>query len=289
MSAVVPALILLAALGAADAGQAKPPDGVHEDTLWFPVGEQMTYRLHWGLLRVGEAQLSTGWVEEEGRRLLSITFTVKTNRLVEVVYPVEHQVENLVEPESFRPLRMTRRAREGKRITEGVLTFHWEEGFARWEDRQQDKVVEYPVAPGTLDFTTFMFALLRDFPDQGDERRYAVAVDGRTYDLKATIARRGRVRLPGSGATPGVNVNIAAVDGGLFVRTVPEELWITAAPVRRLAAMYMQVPVGRVRMVLLNHEPAASVSALDEDEDQSGTVSTEDPVPANNSSSETER
>lgn len=249
-------MMLLATVGAAGAGDAKPPTGCHAGGLWFPVGEDLTYRLQWGVLRVGEARLSTGWVEEGGRRLLSIAFTVRTNRLAETIYPVEHRVENLVEPESFRPLRMSRLAREGKRITDGELTFDWEAGVARWQDRLRDRVVEFPVTPGTLDFTTFMFVVLRDVRDQGDERRYTVAVDGRAYDVVVNALRRGRLRLPGSGFTSGLHVGIAADGGGLFVRTVPEGLWITDEGIPRLAALHLRVPVGRVRMVLLARESA---------------------------------
>lgn len=289
MPTVLPALILVAALGAGNAGALEPPVDDPVEDLWFPVGERLSYRLQWGILRVGEAHLATSWVEHEGRKLLAVSFEAVTNRLVEMIYPVEHQVETLVDPRTFRPLHMTRKAREGRRTTDGVLTFDWDEGMARWDDRKRNREVDYPVDLQALDFITFMLALLRDAHEMGSEHRYEVAVDGRAYDLKATVTRKGRIRLPGAGHIPAVRVDIAAPEGGLFVRTIPEKLWITDGTVRRLAMLRLQVPVGRVKMTLLDQDTAGVDAAPEEPEDQSPAEITEDPDPSNSSSSLTGR
>jgi hypothetical protein len=220
-----------------------------EHALWFPVGEQCTYRMYWGGLRVGEATLTTGWVEQAGRRLLAITFQARTNTIADVIFPVEIDVESLAEAPSIRPLGMAKIMRYGKQSSDGKLTFDWERGVARWEDRRRNRWNEYPVAPQTLDFTTFIFALRHPAVQDQPEVRFGVAVDDRVHELVAANTRRGSIRLPGRGS---VSVRELALSspGGLFVRMVPQQLWITTGSAPELAGMTLNVPVGKVRVLL---------------------------------------
>ena len=88
--------------------------GIAEEVkdLWFPVGETMEYKLYWGIIPVGRAELRTFWDTKDGTNVVVIRATARTTAVVAAIYPVEDIIESTVDPETFLPLKYTQHLRE---------------------------------------------------------------------------------------------------------------------------------------------------------------------------------
>lgn len=49
--------------------------------LWFPVGEVLNYKIHWGIIPIGRSRIETAEVDTGGKKLIAIRYYVKTNRI----------------------------------------------------------------------------------------------------------------------------------------------------------------------------------------------------------------
>ena len=252
------AACLIAAL-LPSAGSRADPAAAAPD-LWFPVGETLTYRLYWGPLPVGEAQSSTRWEEEDGQKRLVIRFTARSNRVVEKIYPVDIRIESVVDPVRFLPLRLVKQTSEGSHIGDDRLSLDQDRGVAKWEDFHGNRVSEYPIAPGTHDFVSFMFDLRRHSLETGKTIAYPIAHEDRTQSVSITVGNRDLVRLPGQGAVPSLLLNLSGETADLFVRKVPGEVWVSDDARRVVTIMYLTVPVGRVKCLLVETPEAADDS-----------------------------
>ena len=84
------------------------------------------YDLYWSLLKIGSAQLKFDTFESENDlgKLYRTTFTIKTNALIDAIYPVETHIEStstLVD-EKIKPVSYKKTSREGtKTVTSKIF------------------------------------------------------------------------------------------------------------------------------------------------------------------------
>ena len=82
------ALVFNVCASAVAAGELVSTNGVS-----FPVGEKLTYKLYWGFIPVGMASFSTGWTDQDGKKMYSVKMTARTTSVVALLYPVDDHIE----------------------------------------------------------------------------------------------------------------------------------------------------------------------------------------------------
>ena len=129
--------------------------------LWFPMGETLDYRIYWGVIPVGSSHVTTEWIQEDGRTLIAIRFRTKSNNVLSTMYPVDDFLEAIIDPETFLPVRFTKKLSEGRYRADETTTFDHKNLKATWTSRLNHKVEEYQIDPDTRDIVTFMYYMRR--------------------------------------------------------------------------------------------------------------------------------
>ena len=135
-------------------------------SLWFPVGEEITYTIYWGRIPVGRSVASSAWVEgDDGERLLAIRFRTKTNKVLSTIYPVDDFIETQVDPKTFLPVQFTKKLSEGRYHCHEITRFDHDAGTAHYYDELDKRSKEYEIDPETRDLISFMYAMrVEEFP-----------------------------------------------------------------------------------------------------------------------------
>ncbi len=238
---------------AAEPGYADDRQADAEKTeFWFPVGEEFHYRLLWGVLRVGEARLTTEWVEEGGRRLLAIRGQARTGRLVRNIYPIENYVEVLVDPETFLPLRYRQRVREGRRRRDETTVFHHQEGHAEHTSHRNGGSKTIEINPDTRDLLTLFYIVRRDSMEVDETKEFQVLVDDEIYDLKLIAGEFETVSLPEYGRVRSLRIEPVAGFGEISARRGRMWGWLSDDDRRVCVRLTGSLPVANVHAVLLD-------------------------------------
>jgi len=220
--------------------------------LWFPVGEELTYRIYWGLIPVGTTKVKTQWDEHEGRKVLAIRVRTRSNRWLDLIYPVDDFLESLIDPETFLPIRFTKRLNEGTYHCDEVTHFDREKGVASWYSRLQDRTKEYAIKEDTRDLISFMYFMRnrsKSF-EPGVVERFKVMADEKLYDLYVEPKARDTVKLPNYGKVESVVFEPEAAFEGLFVRKGKLWIWVSDDERRILTAAAAKIPVASIKIKL---------------------------------------
>ncbi|MBN1269801.1 MAG: DUF3108 domain-containing protein [Kiritimatiellae bacterium] len=243
-------MFCLAALVAWGAGAAETGVPAPLDNLPFTVGEELVYRIYWGVMPVGESVVTTRWEEHRGLKMIGIRFRTRTNKFMERLYPVDDVIETLVYPDTFLPERFTKKLSEGRYRCHEVTTFDHSGGVAHWRSELSGRAKDYPIEPDTRDIVSFMYyARTMEF-QPGDEKNFRVMADEKVYDVFVKVTGKEDVRTADGKLVPSVILEPEAAFEGLFVRKGKMWLWIsrqTPSVVTRLAA---RVPVASIKLLL---------------------------------------
>lgn len=228
-----------------------PVAAVAELELWFPVGESFRYRLQWGIINVGEAWMTTEWVEQDGRRLLAIRGGASTGRLVEKIYPIENNVEALVDPVTFLPLQYRQRVREGRRRRDETTLFFHDRGQAEYTSHRTGKTKVIEIEPDTRDLLTLFYAVRQHGMETGQTASFNVLVDDDIYDLTLMAQELETVSLPEHGRVRTLRIEPTAMFGEVFVRRGRIWAWLSDDDRRVCVRLTGRIPVANVHAVLM--------------------------------------
>ena len=93
----------------------------------FKLGEELHYKLKWGIFKVGYAKLEVqGPVDFNGEDAYHFIFTVKTTRWADAFYKVRDKSESFVDIGLTRTLHYRKDQSEGRHRKKEIVTFDWE-------------------------------------------------------------------------------------------------------------------------------------------------------------------
>lgn len=226
-------------------------------TFWFPVGEKLTYSVHWGMFQVATAEVTTDWVRwRDGRLLLRIRYKTASNRIVASLYPVNDLIDSYIDPTNFLPVRFMKNMSEGKRRELAVTDFNHTAGTARW----RKKVRNYgdwvlPIEPGLRDIPSLSYWIRKEGFQDGTTRTNKVMADDKIYSLSlATVDKNETIPIPDLGLVPALRITPEAAFEGLFVRTGQITAWVSRGSPCLLLRMDAEVPVAKIRIRLVKIE-----------------------------------
>jgi hypothetical protein len=218
--------------------------------MWFPVGEKLTYRLYWGIIRVGTAHLSSEWVEENGKRYVLLRSAARTSSIVATIYPVDDLIESLVDPETFLPVRYTQKLKEGRHIRDDRIAFDHKAGKAVWTSGLTNTTSTIRIGPDTRDVLTLTYYMRPRSAGVGDKREFRVLVDDKLYDLELTILGLEDIKLSGFGRINCIKVEPKARFGGIFTHKGKVTAWFSNDENRILTRMVAVLPVANLKSIL---------------------------------------
>jgi hypothetical protein len=236
-----------------------------QTNLWFPVGERLTYRMFWGFIPVGTAELSTEWIAFDGGRKIAIRAQARTSAFMSAIYEVDDWIETIVDPETFLPIRYEQRLHEGRHRRHDLFIFDHKGRKAFWRSllKQRSHVVD--IDADTRDVLSLVY-FMRSQPFAVDEERtFRVVVDEKLYDLIVTGLRKEAREGPDGEPVETLKVEPQARFGEIFTRKGRIHLWFTDDARRLCVLMTGKMPIASVRAVLtgvsVDTEPEYAASA----------------------------
>ncbi len=250
--------LVLALLGGALAGAPAetnpPPDAAQPSPLpefSFPVGETLVYSVHWGFLHVGETRVWNEWIEENGRRLLAIRARIQTVSVLDKIFPVDDFLESVVDPQTFLPLRFTRRLSEGRYRLHEVTTFDHAALQAHWKHLlRKDSEQDFAIEADTRDMISFMFYMRRHAWQPDSKFSERVMANEKLYDLIVQTRQYEKIKLPEYGSVRSLLVEPDAKFQGVFLKVGRLRVWISDDQRCLCTMATAKIPVGTVRVML---------------------------------------
>ncbi len=241
---VAAAWLVLAACAACPA-RAEP-----QTSLWFQVGEELVYKLYWGVIYVGETRVSSRWVEEDGRPLVAIRIRTRSNAFLDRIYRVDDELESVIDPETFLPLRFSKVLSEGRYKTDETTTFDHARGTARWVHRTKNEQKEFAIEPDSRDLISFMYFMRQREFQTGEQAQYRVMADEKLYDVFLRVGPVDTMKMEKYGRVRSVRIVPEAAFQGLFVRKGKITMWVSRDERRIATRVQATVPVADVHINL---------------------------------------
>lgn len=218
--------------------------------LWFNVGEELLYTIHWGVIRVAETRVTTEWIEEDGRRLIAIRYRTRSNSFLNKIYRVDDTIEAVIDPGPFLPVRFTKTLSEGKYRTDEVTVFDHAAGKAYWKNRYRNNEKEFDIEPDTRDLVTFMYYMRQHAFEPGEKVTYRVMADEKIYDVFIDVGSVDTLKTDKFGKVKSVRITPEAAFEGLFVRKGKIVLWVSQDERRVATRVQATVPVADIHINL---------------------------------------
>jgi len=217
------ALLVSPALGGLETDD--PPE------LWFPVGERLTYIVYWGIFPVAETRVTTAWIEEEEgeeqRILLAIKVTTRSYALLDTIYPVNDFIESVVDPDTFTPLRFSRRLSEGRYRLNEITTFDHEKRVAHWKHLVKNDARDFAIEDDTRDLLSFMYFMRSQKLEPERTYNYRLMADEKLYDLYVNTKNHVQLNVSRFGVIQCLDIQPEAKFQGFFVRVGKLQVWIS--------------------------------------------------------------
>ena len=235
----------------AESAPAQVQTATNGPALWFPVGEQIFYKVQWGVWIVAETKVTSEYIEEDGRQLLAIRVTTHTKNILSAFYPVDDFIESIVDPVTFLPIRFTKRLSEGHYRLHEITTFDHKARMAHWRHLLKNDSKDFAIDADTRDLISYMFYMRSqrfkpnkhyDFRVMADEKLYDLLVESRDIET-LDIGNYAKIRS--------LKLDPEAKFHGLFVRVGKLEVWISDDERCLCVRAMAQAPViGIIRLLI---------------------------------------
>ena len=158
-TALLPALILIVSSLSLTASAGNVSSAGVSSKVPFETGEQLVYKLKWGLIPAGKATLKVLPSKSfNGQTTYHVTLRAKTTGLMAAVYGFQTSVESFIDTSLQRSHLYQKRCDEGSGKDNFSLTFDWKRNEAVYR-KNQAKARTVAIKPGTLDPLAMVYAV----------------------------------------------------------------------------------------------------------------------------------
>lgn len=216
----------------------------------FQAGEQLNYRMKYGLFTAAETHLRVedSPVNFDGHPAYHIIADGQTAGTFDVFYKVRNRYETWIDKNTLLPYQYTENRHEGSWKHTDKVTF----------DRSANKVTNkngtYPLGAEVFDFpSAYYFARTLDISKMriGEKFDLRYFLDGETHTLTITYLGKEKVSCP-LGTFNCLKFNPTIIPGRIFKEKSKLYLWITDGENRIPVKAHVEVVVGSLTMELTN-------------------------------------
>ena len=218
--------------------------------LWFPVGEELVYRLYWGVIPVGLSRITSEWVEQDGRRRILIRYRVRTNRIFQTVYPMDDLAETLIDPDGFRPLTFRVKTTRRRQSSDETTVFDYRHLKALWSSAGSAKGKEYDIKPDTRDIVSFLFLKRQQGFPPDTNLTFRVAADDRLFDIGIKTKDFRNIDLPVFGKVKSLEMYPEVNFKGLMMEGGKLRMWVSEDPRHLCTRLEVRGTIANVKAIL---------------------------------------
>jgi len=222
----------------------------------FPAGEILNFRIAWGFIEAGEAQMVAARMADGSRQLRAYAWN---NGLFESLYRVSDTIVSTLDPQQFQPLHFSKILNEGGWHSRSLIEFDQKRGRANLADTVLDgkglpkpgRSTDTTVALDGLSFDILSaFYYFRTLPLQVGKSHELLAVSGKKkYRLKVLVHRKERIDLD-SGSYDCIVIEPILADDELFKAKGKLTIWLTDDQQRIPVLVKAKIALGSIRVEL---------------------------------------
>jgi hypothetical protein len=228
----------------------------------FSTGEKLTYRVHYGWLNAGIAEVEVLPAAEfiDGRRTLHVKGTGKTVSAFEWFYKVRDVYESNIEVESMSPLRFKRRVNEGGFTINRDYDFQPENKKVFSHERKKT----YNTLENPQDMlSSFYFLRTIDFSKAkpGDVFTVNTFMDHENFPFKVRLMGEETIEVD-AGEFECYKFSPVVEEGRVFKSEDDLKVWVTKDHNKIPIMVEAEIIVGSVKMELNKYKNIANPLAL---------------------------
>ena len=234
----------------------KFPNKIEQIQYALPVGEHMQFGIRWLGFEVGRVDvLVKEMTKIRDRDAYHIVVTVRSNRLISLIYPVRDEHHSYIDAEHFHSLRYEKVLREGKYRADEVIDYDQVNHKARYESRRSKTIKEMLIPVDVQDQLSCTFWFRFQLMKPGDQVRIPVNADEKNWDLEVKVLEWEKLDTDVFGPLIAVKVEPLARFHGLFVRRGRAWGWMSTDERRVPLLMETQIPIlGSIQMVMTDYK-----------------------------------
>jgi len=223
----------------------------------FQVGEHLTYEISWLNITAGTAVMAVSGAGTDGDRPLAKLITTTQSRpLITKFFPVDNQVESIVDLATLLPEHLTFKRREGKKKEDIEYTFHQKEGTVTVVKGGTTETLEMP--PGTQDVISCLYYARSELSlEPGSFLTMNVHHDKKNRKLDVRVEEIEIVSGPW-GEVETARVLVVMPFQGLFLNQGNIRVWFTNDDRRIPVRMKAKVIIGSIVAELVSGLQASS-------------------------------
>ena len=251
--------VLIPALWGQNTEKIKPVDidpPENADSYDFPwiMGEELEYKIYWGIIPVADNVGSTSWVEWKGKTYVKLQFRTKSGPKLGKIYPVDDTIFALVDPDTLLPDYFVMDQHEGRHIRYEQPHFDRAAGKATMVKlhRKDKPSTTYDIEPETRDIISLMFYMRGSEFEPNTDYKERVMSDEKLYDLEMLSKDTEKIKLKNYGEVESLKVIPKAAFEGVFVRKGDMTLWFSTDARNLCLKMVADTPFANVNMKLIN-------------------------------------
>ena len=236
--------------------EVQPKEPLERPKFTIPLGEHMRFSIRWFGFEVGTADVRVKEIiKVKDRDTFHIIVSVKSNRLIDLLWPVRDEHHSFVDTENLHSLRYEKKISEGPYRADEVMEYDQENHTARYRSRKNGTIKEMLIPKDVQDqlSCTFWFRIQDMKP--GDSIFIPVDADEKNWNLEVKVQNVEELNIDGFGKIKAIKAEPFAHFQGLFVRRGRVWGWMSADDRRIPLLMKAKVPkLGTINMVIVEYE-----------------------------------
>lgn len=218
--------------------------------MWFNVGEELNYDINWGPFTVGNSEVRSEWVEENGRPYIAISYKVKTSGFFNKIYPVDDFVQSIVDPADFRPVRFYKKIIRRQPKKDETFYFNYNSNMTTWTSSLSSTVGSFAISNDTRDIVSFLYYMRSQDVSTNSELDYQILISTNLTSLKLMTHEEEQISVGDYGKIKCLKVEPRAALDDILIEEGKVEAWITRDDRFILTRMHVKAPLGTAKIVL---------------------------------------
>jgi hypothetical protein len=190
-----------------------------------------------------------------GRKAYHVAVNVRSNSLIDLVYPVRDEHHSYIDKGHFHSLRYEKILKEGRYRADEVMEFDQANHQALYTSRRSGTKKQMMIPKNVQDQVSGTFWFRAQPMKTGDSIYVPVNTDEKNWNLEIRVLERDRIEIGDLGTFDALRLEPLVKFQGIFVKRGKMTGWMSTDDRRLPLLMKTKIPVlGSINIVLVNYE-----------------------------------
>lgn len=223
----------------------------------FDDGEYFRFRVHYGLLTAGYAELNVKAAELKGKPVYHIKGYGRTRGVSRFFFKVEDTYETYLDKETYQPYRFIRDIYEGGYTKDIIMNFDHPNLSVLVNDRKHKTEEIFTIEEQTQDLLSSFYYLRnnidRDKLKEGEDMDINIFFDKENYTMRLRFLGREDLRTP-FGRIPALKFRPYVQSGRVFKERESLTIWVSDDVNKIPLLIQAELAVGSLKATLIEYK-----------------------------------